>query len=158
MFERLGPWLQQNFWVVWLGSLWLATVVLLLGAIWRRNLGLPLRRPIFPSPLFEENWRSGGRGLFGVNNCAWVSLLPGHLVTGLHFPFNLGFPRRLLLWAGLDNDFPLADIVAIDKDSFFGREVLRFTYRTPAGESSFWLDVRRPDQLREAIAVARQKV
>jgi hypothetical protein len=158
MFERLGPWLQENFWVVWLGSLWLMTVILLAGTINRRSLGLPLRRPTFQSPLFEENWRSGGRGFFGAGNCAWVSLLPGHLVTGVHFPFNVATPRVLLRWAGLDNDIPVADIIAIDDDTFLGRRRLRFTYRTPPDEPSFWLDLRSPEKLREAITVARQRV
>jgi hypothetical protein len=154
MFERFDLWLRENFWLVWLGSLGLTIITLLVGAIRRWSLGLPIRRPIFGGALFEENWRSGGRGLFGVNNCAWVSLVPGHLVTGVHFPFNLAVPRRLLRWAGVDNDIPMADIVAVDNESFFGRQRLRIRYRLPSGESSFWLDLRRPDLLREAIIAA----
>lgn len=122
MFERLGPWLQQNFWVVWLGGLWVTAVVLLTGTLWRRSDGLPIRRPTFP------------------------------------IPFNVANPRRLLRWAGLDNDIQVADIVAVDNDSFLGRQRLRLTYRTPAGEASFWLELRQPDKLREAIAAARPRV
>lgn len=158
MFERLGPWLQQNFWVVWLGSLWVTTVILLAGAIRRRSLGLAIGRPSFPSPLYEENWCTAGRGAVGARGCAWVSLLPGHLVTGLHFPFNLGLPIRLLRWAGLENDIPVADIVALNDETFFGHQRLRLTYRTPAGEASFCLELRQPDKLREAIAAARPRV
>jgi hypothetical protein len=155
MFERFGPWLRENFWLVWLGSLCLTITTLLVGAIRRRSLGLPFRRPVFSGALFEENWRSGGRGLVGVNNCAWVSLLPGHLLTGLHFPFNLAGPRRLLRWAGVDNDIPIADIITVDNERSFGRQRLRIGYRTPSGESWFWLDLRRPDELRGAIAAAK---
>jgi hypothetical protein len=157
-FNRLGPWLAENFWVIWLGGLWVTTMTILAGAIGRRSRGSPIFRPRFSGSLFEENWRSGGRGLFGANNCTWVSLLPGRFVTGLHFPFNLLFPSRLLRWAGLDNDIPLRDIVAVDDESSFFQRRLRISYRTPSGEASFWLYLRRPDALREALAVARQKV
>ena len=155
MFDRLGPWLQENFWVVWLGSLSLSTITFLIAALWRRSRGLPLRRPVFTGSLFEENWRSGGRGIVGASNCAWVSLLPDRLVTGLHFPFNLGVPRRLSRWAGLDIEVPLADVIAVDNESSSGRQRLRITYRSPSGESFFWLDLRDPEGLRAAIAAVR---
>ncbi|HEY6477986.1 MAG TPA: hypothetical protein VI456_15520 [Polyangia bacterium] len=157
MFERLVPWLQENFWVVWLGGLWLTIVTMLVGAIRRRSRGSPIFRPAFSGSLFEESWRSGGRGIVGAGNCVWVSLLPDRLVTGLHFPFNLGIPRRVLRWAGLDNDIPLVDVLAVDNQSFFGRQRLQITYRTPSGDSSFSLYLRRPDALREALAAARQR-
>ncbi len=158
IFQRLGPWLQENFLVIWLGGLWLAAVALLAGAIGRRSRGAPIFRPVFSGSLFEENWRSAGRGIVGANNCVWMSLLPDRLVTGLHFPFNLAMPRRLLRWAGLDNDILLGDIVAVENQTFFGRQRLRITYRTPSGESSFSLYLRRPDALREALAAARAKI
>jgi hypothetical protein len=157
VFDRLGPWLQENFLIVWLGGLWLTTITFLVAAIRRRSRGLPIFRPVFSGALLNENWRSGGHGIVGANNCVWVSLLPDRLVTGLHFPFNLGIPRRLLRWAGLDNDIPLADIITVDNQSFLGRQLLRITYRTPSGDSSFRLDLKRPDALREAIAAARAK-
>jgi hypothetical protein len=118
----------------------------------------PVRRPSFPDTLYQENWRSGGRGIVGANGCVWVSLLSGRLVTGVHFPFNLTLPRRLLHWAGLDNDIPLTDIVAVDEESFLLQRRLRITYRTASAKASFWLKLHRPDALREALAVARQRV
>jgi hypothetical protein len=117
-----------------------------------------LRRPSFPDALYQENWRSGGRGIVGANGCVWVSLLPGRLVTGVHFPLNLTLPRRLLRWAGLDNDLPLCDVVAIEEESFLLQRRLRIRYRTPSGETSFWLRLHRPDALREAFTIARQRV
>jgi len=143
--------------MMWLFGLGWVVSLMGFGAWRRRRLGLAVFRPAFPGSLVDEDWRSGGRGLFGANNCAWISLLPGRLVTGMHFPFNLAFPRVLMRWAGLDNDIRLTEIVAVDDETFLMRRRLRITYRTPSGESSFWLDLRRPDKLREAIAAARQR-
>jgi hypothetical protein len=119
----------------------------------------PLRRPHFPDTLFEENWRSVRRGIVHANLAVWVSLLPDRLVTGVHFPFNvLLFPRRLYRWLGADVDIPLRDIVSMENQSFLWQQGLRITYRTPSGDAWFWLRLRRPDTLRDAFTVARQRV
>jgi hypothetical protein len=115
-------------------------------------------RPHFPNALFDESWRSARRGIFGFNGCVWVSLLPDRLVTGVHFPFNLMFPAPLFRWVGAGVDIPLGDIVSMESESSLLQQGLRITYRTPAGESSFWLRLRRPDALREAFIAARQRV
>ena len=117
-----------------------------------------VRRPSFPDALFEENWRSGGRGIVAANGCVWVSLLPDRLVTGVHFPINLTLPGGLLRWAGLANDVPLADVLGMENETFLWQRRLRITRRTPSGQASFWLKLRRPDALREAFTVARQRV
>jgi hypothetical protein len=156
MLDRLAPWLQQN-WSILL-VLGLPGVVLGWAARSRLKRGLPVFRPAFSSALINENWASGGRGLFSAKNCVWVSLLPERLVTGLHFPFNLSFPGRLLRWAGLDNDIPLTDVVAVEVDSFLLRRRVLVTYRTPSGEGSFWLWLWRQEEFQAAFAAARQKV
>ena len=114
--------------------------------------------PRFPDALFEESWRSARRGIAGFNGCVWVSLRPDRLVTGVHLPFGLLFPRGLRRWAGAEVDLPLRDIVSMEIERFLLQQWLRITYRTPSGEASFSLRLRRPDALREAFIAARQRV
>jgi hypothetical protein len=108
--------------------------------------------------LYEENWRSARRGIVGFDGCVWVSLLPGRLVTGVHFPFNLLAPHALYRRVGAEVDIPLRDIVSMENQSFLWQQGLRITYRTPSGDAWFWLRLRRPDTLRDAFTVARQRV
>ncbi len=90
-----------------------------------------------------------------ARNCAWISLLPQKLVTGLHFPFQLFFPSHWLAWAGLDNQIDVRDIVSSDKGTNFGAECVRVTYRTPAGTESFAMSVATPDELLRLLDDAR---
>ncbi len=112
----------------------------------------------FPDALFEESWRSARRGIVGFNGCVWVALLPDRLVTGVHVPFNLLSPRRLMRWVGAAVDIPLRDIVSMENETFLLQSGLRIAYRTGIGVVSFWLRLRRPDALREAFIAARQRV
>lgn len=96
--------------------------------------------------------------MIAANGCVWVSLLPDRLVTGVHFPINLTLPGALLRWAGLANDIPLGEVVGMEDETFLLQRRLRISYRTPSGAASFWLRLRRPDALRDAFTVARQRV
>ncbi len=145
--EDIAPWVQRHFLQMWLFSMgWVIAVATLTG--WRRRRrGLPVFRPRLTGTLFEDQWCSAGRGLLWARNCAWISLLPDKLLTGLHFPFALFFPLRWLAWAGLDNQIDVRDIVSVEKASKLGSECVRVTYRSGSGTESFEIVVTKPDKL-----------
>ena len=135
---------------------WVVAVATL-SAWRRRRRGLPVFRPRLAGTLFEDQWCSGGRGLLWARNCAWICLLPQKLVTGLHFPFQLFFPSRLLAWAGLDNEIDVRDIVSTDKERNFGSECVRISYRTTTGTESFQMCVARPDTMLRLLDDAQRQ-
>lgn len=154
--QEIGPWVQGHFLKIWLLS-WGSGVIVAALSAWRRHRrGLPIFRPWLAGALFEDRWCSGGRGLLRVRNCAWISLLPQRVVTGLHFPFHLFFPHRWLAWAGLDNDIDVRDIVSADKSSSFGSELVRITYRTATGTGSFQMLVTDADRMLRLLAQTRR--
>jgi hypothetical protein len=149
--DEIAPWLRDHFPQPWLfGVGWVVGVATL--SAWRRHRrGLPVFRPRLAGSLFEDHWCSGGRGLMWAENCAWISLLPERLVTGVHFPFQLFLPLRWLAWAGLDNQIDVRDIVSTDKGMHFGSECVRINYQTPSGTASFQIRLAKPDKLLQLL-------
>jgi hypothetical protein len=153
--EEIGPWIQRHFLALWLFGMGWVVTVMSFNAWRRRRRGLPVFRPHLTGTLFEDQWCSAGRGLLWARNCAWISLLPQKLVTGLHFPFQLVFPLRWLAWAGLDSQIDVQDIVSAEKTSSFGSEGVRVDYRTGSGTESFEITLSKPDKLLRLLTDAR---
>lgn len=121
--------LPKEFLLLWTGS-----VIVMIGTavIVRREQRLPFLKPHLPYVVFGENWCSGASslgllGAFGwAGTCLWVVLTETSLHVGLHFPFNLVFPRVLV---GLDLSIPVSSLVAVETvQSFLIREHIKVTY------------------------------
>jgi len=123
--DDFTPWFQNHFLQLCLFGFSWVVIVYAVSAWRRRRRGLPILRPQFPDAAFEEQWCSGGRGLLWARNCAWIAVLPDRLVTGLHFPFHLFFPHGWLVWAGLDNQIPLQDVLSADEATGITGESVR---------------------------------
>jgi hypothetical protein len=155
--DTVTPWLERYFLYLWLGGFAWVVVGCSFNAWRRRRRGLPVFRPRFATTLFEEQWCSGGRGLFLARNCVWVAVLSDRLVTGLHFPFNLPFPLRWLAWAGLVTRIAIQDIVALEEANGLLGPSLEISYRTPSGMENLELALPKRDKMLRVLRELRRQ-
>jgi hypothetical protein len=149
----------QGYGTLFLG-VWLIAVLSVIGAASatafdRRRRGEPVLRPRFPTAVFEEAWCSIGRRPFVTANCVWVALLPDRLITGLHFPFQLLAPRRIVESMELEVHVPIVDIVSSERLDARGHTGLRIGYRTTAGVRYVELWVRDRERLARLLHAPR---
>jgi hypothetical protein len=146
---------RRVFWTLWWLALAWSAVWLAVSALVRRSRGRPFLRPVFPDALFAEQWRSGRRlgdlmSLFGgASNCLWVTVRPGELIVGLHFPFNLV--------AGMDYRVPAHRVrgAEVSRTLFGGRSVtVRFVGKD-GEEERLQLSLADPDRFLSALAAAK---